>query len=206
MSLRQNTKLRTLLGIEEGVTELNLSKKNVDPGQAKILAAELKASRAVAVINSLALGSNPIGVEAMVQLLHGLKDVSLTSLDISHTNFGVSSATKLAELLAEETIFKAAIEKVSVSGCNVTHEAAAQVLTAANRASRARLRASQVLAFIKALHARRGSECLLQAVQLDTDVWRQVVENIRERHGHELIRSQLARAGQPWFEVRSTED
>ena len=27
----QNTKLRTLLSIEEGVNELNLSEKNVDP-------------------------------------------------------------------------------------------------------------------------------------------------------------------------------
>eukprot|EP01047_Picozoa_sp_COSAG01_P060496 COSAG01_NODE_7422_length_3214_cov_3.664526_1_plen_835_part_10 len=54
----QNTKLRTLLGIEEGVTELNLSKKSVDPGQAKILAAELKASRAVAVVKKVVLSHN----------------------------------------------------------------------------------------------------------------------------------------------------
>jgi Ran GTPase-activating protein (RanGAP) involved in mRNA processing and transport len=154
-----------------------------------------------AAINSLALGSNPIGDGAVVQLLDGLKDVSLTSLDISKTNSGVSTATKLAELLAEETRFKAAIEKVNVSGCIVTPEAVAQLLTAANEVSRARLRAHQVLTFSEALHARLGSECLLQAVALDTDVWRRVAENIRERHGHELMCSQLAQAGQTWFEV-----
>ena len=49
----QNTNLRTLLGIEEGITEVNLSKKNVDPGQAKILASEMKAGRAAASIASL---------------------------------------------------------------------------------------------------------------------------------------------------------
>ena len=95
----------------------------------------------------------------------------------------------------------AAIEKVNVSGCTVTPEAAAQLLTAANEASRARLRAHQVLAFSEALHARLGSECLLQAVALDTDVWRRVAENVRERHGHERMCSQLAQADQTWFEV-----
>eukprot|EP01047_Picozoa_sp_COSAG01_P042757 COSAG01_NODE_3752_length_5730_cov_10.372580_1_plen_1826_part_01 len=262
----QNTNLRTLLGIEEGVTEVNLSKKNVDPGQAKILAAELKASRAVAalkkvvlsnnflfgsnvndyghtvhgvdadqsgwsalcdalpgspveelyvadvgmgvtgvtslakamsagavlkkvamsnnflfgsrpkysngsggpvhnidadqngwsalcdalpsspleelivadvgmgvtgvtslakaissmaVISSLALGFNRIGDKAMIQLLDVLKDVSLTSLDISKTNCGVSTATKLAELLSKETKFKAALNQLTCDSTGV---------------------------------------------------------------------------------------
>ena len=83
----------------------------------------------------------------------------------------------------------------------MTPEAAAQLLTAANEASRARLRAHQVLAFSEALHARLGSECVLQAVALDTDVWRHVAENVRERHGHEHMCSQLAQAGQTWFGV-----
>ena len=95
----------------------------------------------------------------------------------------------------------AAIEKVNVSNCIVTEEAKAQLLMAANEASRARLRAHQVLAFSEALHARLGSECLLQAVALDTDVWRRIAENVRERHGHERMCSQLAQAGQTWFEV-----
>ena len=95
----------------------------------------------------------------------------------------------------------AAIEKVNISGCDVTQEAATQLLTAANEASRARLRAHQVLAFSEALHARLGSECLLQVVALDTNVWRHVAENVRERHGHEHMCSKLAQAGQTWFEV-----
>jgi hypothetical protein len=73
--------------------------------------------------------------------------------------------SKLAELLAEETKFKAAIEKVTVSGCKVTQETAAQLLAAANEASRVRLRTHQLLAFSKAFHERLGSECLLQAVR-----------------------------------------
>ncbi len=68
-------------------------------------------------------------------------------------------------------------------------------------ASRTRLRTHQVLAFSEALHARLGSECMLQAVALDIDVWRHVAENVRERHGHEHMCSQLAQAGQTWFEV-----
>eukprot|EP01047_Picozoa_sp_COSAG01_P045753 COSAG01_NODE_4240_length_5212_cov_12.697242_4_plen_594_part_01 len=57
-AFNQNTNLRTLLGIEEGVTEVNLSEKNVDPGQAKILATELKASRAAAAVKKVVLSNN----------------------------------------------------------------------------------------------------------------------------------------------------
>ena len=103
--------------------------------------------------------------------------------------------------MSEETKFKDAIEKVNVSGCDVTQEAATQLLTAANEAARARLRAHQVLTFSEALHARLGSECLLKAVALDTDVWRRVAENVRGCHGHELMCSQLAQVGQTWLEV-----
>jgi hypothetical protein len=116
---------------------------------------------------------------------------------VADVGMGVTGVTSLAKAISS----MAAIEKVNVSGCTVTPEAAAQLLTAANEASRARLRAHQVLAFSEALHARLGSECLLQAVALDTDVWRRVAENVRERHGHELMCSQLAQAGQTWFEV-----
>ena len=35
----------------------------------------------------------------------------------------------------------------------------------------------------------------------DADIWGRVAENVRERHGHELMCSQLAQAGQTWFEV-----
>lgn len=137
----------------------------------------------------------------MVQLLHVLREVSLTSFDISKTKCGVCIASKLAELLAEQTNFKAAIERVNVSGCIVTQEAAAQLITAANEVSRARLRAVQVLAFSKTMHARLGSTCLLQAVAIDTDVWRRVADNVHERHGHEVVCSRLAQRGQTWFRV-----
>ena len=83
----------------------------------------------------------------------------------------------------------------------MTQEAVAQLLTAANEASRARLRAHQLLAFSEAFHERLGSECL-QAVAFNAeDIRGQVAENVRERHGHELMCSQLAQADQTWFEV-----
>jgi hypothetical protein len=133
--------------------------------------------------------------EESTPLLDAIKMSNLTSLSLRKTGMGPKVCSRLA------TSLSAAIENVNVSGCHVTQEVAAQLLTAANEASRARLRASQVLAFSEALHARLGSECLLQAVALDTDVWRRVAENVRERHGHELMCSQLAQAGQTWFEV-----
>jgi hypothetical protein len=122
----------------------------------------------------------------------------LTEVNLSDCWLGPASITELTKVFRDA---RAAIEKVNVSGCDVTQEAAAQLLTAANEASRARLRAHQVLAFSEALHARLGSECLLQAVAIDADVWRRIAENIRERHGHELMCARLAQAGQTWFEV-----
>ena len=53
--------------------------------------------------------------EAMVQLLDALKDVSLTSLDISSTGCGISTASKLAELVSGATKFGAAVYEVNVS-------------------------------------------------------------------------------------------
>ena len=52
----------------------------------------------------------------MIQLLDALKDVSLAYFDISKTKCGVSTASKLAELLSEETKFKAALASVNLSG------------------------------------------------------------------------------------------
>jgi hypothetical protein len=122
---------------------------------------------------------------------------------VADVGIGVTGVTSLAKAISS----MAAIEKVNVSGwlrhCTEMPEAAAQLLTAANEASRARLRAHQVLAFSEALHARLGSECLLQAVALDTDVWRRVAENVRERHGHELMCARLAQpCSRAWLRVR----
>ena len=136
--------------------------------------------------------------EVFKELTDSLKTSQVTEADFSSCGLGPVSLGHLSDWVREAT---AAIEKVNVSGCTATPEAAAQLLTIANEASRARLRAHQVLAFSEALHARLGSECLLQAVAVDTDVWRRVAENVRERHGHELMCSQLAQAGQTWFEV-----
>ena len=50
----------------------------------------------------------------MVKLLDALKDVSLTSLDISSTGCGFSTASKLAELLSGATKFGAAVEALAI--------------------------------------------------------------------------------------------
>ena len=51
----KNPQLLTLLGIEEGVTEINFSEKKVDVGQCMVLAAELRAGRVTAGVNALLL-------------------------------------------------------------------------------------------------------------------------------------------------------
>ena len=56
----------------------------------------------------------------MVKLLDALKDVSLTSLDISLTGCGISTASKLAELLSGATKFSTAVESIDLSGCGLT--------------------------------------------------------------------------------------
>jgi len=129
----------------------------------------------------------------------------IITLNLSNCGLGLTTMPELAKLVRDAS---ATIERVNVCGCqsadqggNVTQEVAAQLLTAANEASRARLRAHQSLAFGEGLHARLGSKCLLQAVAIDADVWRRVAEIVRERRGHEPICARLAKAGQTLFEV-----
>eukprot|EP01047_Picozoa_sp_COSAG01_P022104 COSAG01_NODE_1303_length_10815_cov_14.897938_8_plen_1330_part_00 len=124
----QNTNLRTLLGIEEGVTELNLSKKNVDPGQAKILAAELKASRAVAALASLTLSGNKItgtkfdsgwkydvdmsGFSSLCQVLGKLNEVNL-----SDCGLGPASMPEVAKTFSDA---EAVLASLTLSGNRIT--------------------------------------------------------------------------------------
>eukprot|EP01048_Picozoa_sp_COSAG05_P029316 COSAG05_NODE_9578_length_614_cov_1.885437_1_plen_204_part_11 len=136
------------------------------------------------------IDSNMAGFIALCAVLGKLNEVNF-----SHCHLGPASATELAKIFS---VADATIEKVNVSSCNLTDEAATQLLTAANEASRARLRAHQVLAFSEAFHARLGSECFLQVVY-DIDVLRRVAKNVRARHGHEVMCSRLAQAGQKWF-------
>ena len=70
----------------------------------------------------------------MVQLLDALKDVSLTSLDISSTGCGISTASKLAELLSGATKFSAAVEALAV-GANPIGTEGGHILTEAIKSS-----------------------------------------------------------------------
>eukprot|EP01048_Picozoa_sp_COSAG05_P015084 COSAG05_NODE_1776_length_4111_cov_87.186174_2_plen_817_part_00 len=115
----QNTNLRTLLGIEEGITEVNLSKKNVDPGQAKILASEMKAGRAVAAVNSLTVDSTG----DMQRRNGGPKTYTLTagdvSIDLSSKNLGFADIALLTAWLQRPEV-NAAVKKINLSGCPLT--------------------------------------------------------------------------------------
>ena len=112
----------------EEVTELNFEGQNFSPAEVTLVAA---ATSTLAAVARLSLGSNPqIGDEAMVQLLDALKDVSLTSLDISSTGCGISTASKLAELLSGATKFSAALTEVDVRR-NMLDEAVLEQLRAA---------------------------------------------------------------------------
>eukprot|EP01047_Picozoa_sp_COSAG01_P056141 COSAG01_NODE_6332_length_3731_cov_7.563051_1_plen_1055_part_00 len=128
----RNTNLRTLLGIEEGVTELNLSKKKVDPGQAKILAAELIASRAVAVLTDVNMSGNPItgkiGWNGSKNAPVDGKDISgvsalfpvmtrVTKLNVSECGLGPTSMPELAKLVRDAS---AALNSLTLSGNPLT--------------------------------------------------------------------------------------
>eukprot|EP01044_Picomonas_judraskeda_P006943 COSAG03_NODE_719_length_6112_cov_89.744553_3_plen_1095_part_00 len=78
----------------------------------------------------LALSSNPIGDKAMIPLLDTLKDIPLISFDISNTDCGVSTASKLAELLTEETKFRGAVAHLALGSNPFGDEAMLDLLEA----------------------------------------------------------------------------
>ena len=49
-AFEQNDKVRTLLGIGKGIEALDLRNKDVDPGQVKVLGAELRLGRNAAAL------------------------------------------------------------------------------------------------------------------------------------------------------------
>ena len=58
----ETPQLQTLLGIEDETTELDIRQKAVECGQAKVLAAEIKAARAASRLAKLDVAMNDIGV------------------------------------------------------------------------------------------------------------------------------------------------
>jgi hypothetical protein len=190
------------------LTSLSLSKTGMGPK----ICSRLATSFSAAVLTSVNCLKNPLGDEGLATLVTAVEASSVgsicgltegqTTVDWSKQKLGPFDCKMIAADFGIRR-FSAAIEKVNVSGCDVTQEGAAQLLTTANEASRARLRAHQVLAFSEALHARLGSECLLQAVAIDADVWHRVAQIVRERHGHELMCARLAQpCSRAWLRVR----
>ena len=66
----------------------------------------------------------------MIPLLDTLKDIPLSSFDISKTNCGVSTASKLAELLTDETKFKGALTSINCLANKFGEDDLATLLTA----------------------------------------------------------------------------
>ena len=108
---------------------LDLSMQQLDPGHIMILSWWLTTEFSGAVAH-LALGSNPIGDKAMIPLLDTLKDIPLISFDISKTNCGVSTASKLAELLTDETKFRGAINLLTLGSTGNMRDQKTYTLTA----------------------------------------------------------------------------
>ena len=82
-----------------GATNLELNNKNLGPADVNLISVWL-ATDAGAAVAHLALRSNPIGDEAMLDLLEALKDFPLISLGISSTSCGDPSANELTAMLA----------------------------------------------------------------------------------------------------------
>ena len=89
---------------------------------------------ATAALNSLALGSNQIGDDAMIQLLDVLKDVPLISLDISETGCGGPTGAKLVEIVSADTQLGVTIEELQLDGDTSAMEQLSQ-LCKRNKAS-----------------------------------------------------------------------
>jgi hypothetical protein len=282
----KNPKLLTLLGIEEGVTEVNFMKKKVDVGQCMVLAAELRAGRVTAATVEVNVSLNDIGVDGAKALAHvipssslkwivigskatriplhnaevtllnlddqslgpaevivvaaaistnaavahivlsgnritgstkrygswhkfdldlsvsgiiafgkaALVSKSLTSIDFSNCGISVAGIAEVAKLISAG----AGLNNISVGMNDIGSEGGAILMSAACETSRARLRASQVLAFSKVLHDQLGSDCTLDLV---ADVGLGIATAVHSMHGHGALCHQLAQAGEPWFEV-----
>lgn len=110
-------RIRTLCGLKEGVKKIDWSNK-ASGSDLALLGADLRVCRAAADVTHLALGSNErIGDDSVIPLLDTLKDVSLTSFDISkNTYVRIPTLWKLVELVSEETKFAASVKTIDVSG------------------------------------------------------------------------------------------
>jgi hypothetical protein len=69
-AFEQNDRIQTLLGLEEGIEALDLRHRKLDPGQAKLLAAEIRHGRFTATVTSINCLSNPLGegVHELIQV------------------------------------------------------------------------------------------------------------------------------------------
>jgi len=174
-----------------------------------VLAAELRAGRVTAAINSITVDSSGdtrkdkyrVGDGAGDWKNGGPKTYTLTageeSIDLSSKNLGAADVNLLTTWLQRPEV-SAALNKISVRMNDIGAEGGAVLASAACEMSRARLRACQVLAFSKALHERLGSDCALDVV---ADVTLGIATAVRSLHGHEALSRRLAQAGEPWFEV-----
>ena len=124
----KNDKIQTLLGLEEGVQVLDLSKKHMDPGQTKILVAEIRLRRFTAALNSLTIDS--IGVPFVNYAVKEYRDatgprtytltVGKEMIDLSKKNLGLADVALVVAWLKQPEV-RAAVEAIAVGALSLRH-------------------------------------------------------------------------------------
>ena len=99
-TLAEEKDILTLCGFEEGQTEANLSRKDLRPIDAKLIARELTTGFVSASITNLVLRHNEIGSEGAVALGKALEvNASIKNLNLRQCGIGKDGAVALAEAL-----------------------------------------------------------------------------------------------------------
>jgi hypothetical protein len=126
----QKEQLRTLCGFEEGIKEIDWKDSKKGPTEILLLAADLRACRAIATVNALLLSGNGLAgaifwndgsvrsgvdtqMDGIISLFVSLRTSQITMLDLSRCGLGPASMGHLADYLRNAT---AALIKVDVSG------------------------------------------------------------------------------------------
>ena len=124
-----NPKLQSLLGVEPGCTSADFSQKNMQPHDCIILAHEMKAGRAIALLKSLVLAGNKLIQGRRVQsqeeydqyggyipeyagydtLCTSLKNTQVTELNLSECDLDATATTTLADAIKAMAVVKSLV-------------------------------------------------------------------------------------------------
>ena len=126
---KKNGRIRTMLGIVEGTTALDLSKRDLDPAYVRLLAVELNSTRATAVVESLDVSNNHLigldeygdgtedhaGWDALCKVL---SKSAVKTFKAASTQLNPKATTTLAAALSIDS--KAVLEVLDISGNAIT--------------------------------------------------------------------------------------